>query len=347
MDRAVSVLAREYLPFSKIVVVVLIAAAASFVYRTPLRNGIDRYETETLKWRQSFKARMNAVRPAPAAPVTDAVPTGQAPYTAPVPSAPAQPVIRLSDRWNLIILWLVGGIIFLSVLTTGALHTLIRLALLTVFYFVLAVALFMFGNIALNILYPSAFILICFVILVAYHQIIIYVEKHRLMHLVTKDALTQLYNFPHFQLLLEGEIHDIGLRRNRYLSILMIDIDFFKKINDAHGHAAGDEVIRGVADVIRSNCRSLDVACRYGGEEFLLMLPGATSDDTGRIAEKIRKAVQNRHFYLGEHKAPIQVTASFGVATYYPRESVDNLIRRVDRALYKAKEAGRNMVCRI
>ncbi len=340
IDRMFSLIAREYLPISKVVVVVLIASAASFCYRTSFRSTIDRYESKTLSWRSDLQQRFYAK------PVTPRPATDGAWQPAVIPPPVQLKVFRASDRLNMLILWIVSGVLFLSVLTTGAIHTLVRLLLLAIMFFLLSIFLFLFWGLAINLVYPMALIAASFPILTIYHQVIIFIERHHLMHLVTKDSLTLLYNYAHFKVLLQGEIQGMDIGHKKHLSLLMIDIDFFKAINDEYGHAAGDEVIRGIADLIRVNCRSLDVACRYGGEEFLLLLPGATPDDAGRVAEKIRKAIQSRKFYLGDHKKPQEVTASFGVATYYPKESTDSIVQRADRALYKAKAGGRNMVCR-
>lgn len=340
-DRFFSSLAQNYLAISKIVVVAMIATVATFLYGTPLRGRIDRYEATTLGWRSELLERVKA-RPMIPRPVTDE-PT----QTTPDPNAEFVPLIyKASDRLNTIILWAVSSIIFLSVLTTGTFYALIRLTLLSIMYLLVSLFAYVFWGLAINLVYPLALIAVSFPILTIYHQFIVLIDRHRLMHLVTKDLLTQLYNFAHFKLLLEGEVRSLEIGHSKQVSLLMIDIDNFKRINDAYGHVAGDEVIRGIADVIRSNCRSLDVASRYGGEEYLLMIPGTTPEDAGRVAEKIRKAIQGRKFYLGDQKEPIEMTASIGVATHFPREAADRLIERADRALYKAKECGRNMVCR-
>ena len=251
----------------------------------------------------------------------------------------------VNDRTNLIILWVFAVVIFLVTLRFSYLQSTILIVTLAVLHAVLAVLLFVFGNIVLNIVYPLFQIVTSFISLTTYHQIVITMEKRRLMRLATKDSMTGLFNIGHFKLLLAAELRSIKLRRNKDLSVIMVDVDFFKKINDTFGHAAGDEVLRAVAEVLRLSSRSLDVACRYGGEEFILMLPGAALENAVKVGEKLRKAVQDLKFELGEKRTPHPVTASFGVAAYNGSEPAEEFIKRADKALYQAKETGRNRVC--
>jgi diguanylate cyclase (GGDEF)-like protein len=123
-------------------------------------------------------------------------------------------------------------------------------------------------------------------------------------------------------------------------SILMIDIDHFKRFNDTRGHQAGDEMLRLVADVIRSFLRASDVAARYGGEEFLIMLTETEQDGALRVAEKLRGGVEELR--LQDKKA---VTISIGVASFPDNgDDVESLVREADVALYKCKRSGRNRV---
>jgi len=247
---------------------------------------------------------------------------------------------------NISIIWCLCIIIFLVVFTSSFAQSLLRIILLGIVYAVLSFALFFFAGLALPLAYPLIVITSAFAVLTLYHQIISYIERIHLMRLVTKDPMTMLFNYAHFQLLLLNEVRLADEQKDRKLSILMLDIDHFKRINDTYGHSAGDEVIRALAEILKYNCRSLDAACRYGGEEFLLMLPGATLEDAGRIAERIRKSFFETTFTLGEAKVSEHISVSIGVAHYFHKESLDAFLRRSDRALYTAKEAGRNMICR-
>ncbi len=129
-------------------------------------------------------------------------------------------------------------------------------------------------------------------------------------------------------------------------SIVMLDIDHFKKVNDTHGHLIGDRVIRHVAQVLLKNIKGRDTAARYGGEEFTLLLPSTATSGAMAVAESIRKTIAAAQLVRSDNKKPIgQVTISAGVATYRPGEDMTELLSRADQALYEAKNSGRNRVC--
>ncbi len=150
------------------------------------------------------------------------------------------------------------------------------------------------------------------------------------------DSLTKLYNRYYFNIVINQEI----ARSKRYkidLSILILDIDHFKKVNDTYGHAIGDIVLVEIADIIKENIRNTDTGVRWGGEEFIVILPSTDIEGSAIIAEKLRSKVETSSF----SKAG-KITVSIGYASFKNNE--DDLFRRVDRALYKAKEAGRNKI---
>ncbi|MFN3480244.1 MAG: diguanylate cyclase [Thermodesulfovibrionales bacterium] len=154
------------------------------------------------------------------------------------------------------------------------------------------------------------------------------------------DGLTGLYNHRHFQERVSSEFSRLS-RLSTSLSLLLIDIDHFKKINDTYGHPAGDEVLRGVAGVIRDTIRSIDIPARYGGEEFAVLLPDTNIDGAIRMAERLRSSILNRRFSFNEKE--IAVTVSTGIATSpYDAKTKEELIERADEALYRAKQSGRN-----
>ena len=129
----------------------------------------------------------------------------------------------------------------------------------------------------------------------------------------------------------------------------MIDIDFFKKVNDTYGHASGDEVLRTAASVIKAQLRESDIPARYGGEEFAVLLPFTKLEEAKMVAERLRKAVENKKIDISKinTESPqknISVTISLGVAEYNNGDSEDILLQNADKALYKAKESGRNRV---
>lgn len=152
------------------------------------------------------------------------------------------------------------------------------------------------------------------------------------------DPLTKVYNRRRFLELLERGMKN-ALHRNIELSVVFFDIDHFKKINDTYGHNTGDEVLKGLASLVSATIRHSDIFARWGGEEFLLLLESSSLENAARAAEKIRKAIM-------EHEFPDvkQVTCSFGVTSFHPRDTGESFINRADAALYRAKEGGRNRV---
>jgi len=162
--------------------------------------------------------------------------------------------------------------------------------------------------------------------------------EQELQHKASFDSLTSIYNRLKFEELLEHAM----LEANRYrrpLSLAMFDIDHFKLINDAHGHQAGDAVLREISALTKKTLRDVDSVARWGGEEFMILAPETTLDGIARVAEKIRDVIASNHFSGIE-----QVTISFGVAQFKYHESEDDLLKRIDDALYTAKQLGRNRV---
>jgi diguanylate cyclase (GGDEF)-like protein/putative nucleotidyltransferase with HDIG domain len=154
------------------------------------------------------------------------------------------------------------------------------------------------------------------------------------------DGLTGLYNHRHFHERLDHEIAR-GSRFGTTFSLIMLDIDLFKAYNDIHGHLAGDEILRRIAICIETSVRSIDIAFRYGGEEFAIILPEARLDDAYKVAERIRKTIAAKT----SSKSP-PITASLGVANW-PIDGVmkEEIISFADAALYRAKQTGRNRTC--
>ena len=162
-----------------------------------------------------------------------------------------------------------------------------------------------------------------------------------LRHQATHDHLTGLWNRRMILNALDPEVNRAS-RGNQAIAVALADIDHFKRINDTHGHSAGDEVLKGVADRMRSALRSYDAIGRYGGEEFLLVLPNCESTAAVDVVERARSAVTAKPLEAGE--TALDVTISAGVAWATGKVEAAALIQAADEALYRAKEAGRNRV---
>jgi diguanylate cyclase (GGDEF)-like protein/putative nucleotidyltransferase with HDIG domain len=156
----------------------------------------------------------------------------------------------------------------------------------------------------------------------------------------TTDELTRLHNHRNFHERLEQEIAR-GSRFGTTFSLIMLDLDLFKAYNDIYGHLAGDQLLRKVGQAIENSVRAIDLAFRYGGEEFTVLLPETRLDDAYRVAERIRKTIETRASFR-----EMPVTASLGIASW-PNDGVmkEEIISRADAALYRAKQTGRNRTC--
>lgn len=168
--------------------------------------------------------------------------------------------------------------------------------------------------------------------------------KH-LQDLLTKyaqiDPLTELWN----RRALEDRLQQEWARIQRYggtFAVIMADLDHFKRVNDTYGHPAGDQVLREVAAILARECRASDMPARYGGEEFAMVLPAQHEQAAGEMAERCRLQIENTPVLASGKE--IRVTASFGVADSESRDSCEDVIQNADRALYRAKQAGRNRV---
>ena len=167
------------------------------------------------------------------------------------------------------------------------------------------------------------------------------------MQYATIDALTNLNNRRQFELRLGQEIATTKRQKNP-LCAMMIDIDFFKKVNDTYGHASGDAVLRGVASIIKSALRESDIPSRYGGEEFAVLLPYTHIEEAQIVGERLRKAVESSPIPINDESSDVKsinVTISMGLAEFNSQETGEELFERADKALYEAKESGRNRVC--
>ncbi len=168
----------------------------------------------------------------------------------------------------------------------------------------------------------------------AYHD-----EVYRL---TTIDGLTQVFNRRYFEDTLEREIARCN-RHHRPLSLVIFDIDFFKTINDTHGHLAGDAVLKTLATMIKSRVRKEDVLARYGGEEFVLLLPEISQKAAAVLADKMRKVVERHAFRFDDSTIPVTISAGVSCISKKIADPIE-LIRLADERLYEAKAGGRNQV---
>jgi len=173
-------------------------------------------------------------------------------------------------------------------------------------------------------------------------QAAISIENARLFELARRDGLTELINHRYFQYALQKEIDAAG-RNNHKVSLLMLDIDHFKNFNDTYGHQVGDVVLKEVAAVLKKNALDKDLAGRYGGEEFAVIVPLLQEDNTLTLAETIRR--ETEEISVENNGDALKVTISIGMAIFpYDAANSGELIRAADKALYQSKEAGRNRV---
>ena len=169
-------------------------------------------------------------------------------------------------------------------------------------------------------------------------------DNRRLEELATTDALTRLLNRRAMLERLSAEV-DRARRYKSQISLLMLDLDYFKKINDTHGHLVGDAILRQLASLLSSSMRTVDIVARYGGEEFVMILPETATDGATVFAERLRERIREHPFEVDANRT-FHLTCSVGVATFpSPRvTSTDDLFARADEALYRAKSGGRNTV---
>ena len=164
------------------------------------------------------------------------------------------------------------------------------------------------------------------------------------IEMAVTDVLTGLHNRRYMETHLSGLVEQAA-SRGKPLTVLVLDIDFFKAINDGHGHDAGDDVLREFATRVRKSIRGIDLACRYGGEEFVIVMPETDMAVAGMVAERLRRRIATEPFPLSQPGKSIEVTISIGIAGLgAPADTAATILKRADQALYRAKRDGRNRV---
>ena len=253
--------------------------------------------------------------------------------------------IRKADRGYTIALSILLALLIASVVSrVSSAFTASLMSFSTYFiYILISYYALKFGNLWLEVIYPLIFSIFAFTC--AY--IIKYLIKSRDFELqyklATTDGLTELYNHRYFQEQIRMQVEQ-SKRYNTSFSLIIIDIDFFKKFNDTFGHQSGDAVLREVAQTLKRNVRATDIVCRYGGEEMSIILPNTPKEEALSTAQKICSRVAQKKFKLFSGKET-NVTISLGVSTYpSDGESAVDIIEAADKRLYNAKNNGRNQV---
>lgn len=168
-------------------------------------------------------------------------------------------------------------------------------------------------------------------------------ELEEKVNLSTKDGLTGVFNRRYFDVHIKQMVEKVQ-KTDQKISLLILDMDHFKDINDTYGHQAGDEVLKSLSSLLKQSVRVTDLIARYGGEEFMILISNAELATAAKIAEEIRKKISEHEFIIPNNESSIKKTTSIGVAEYAPGETIESFINRADEALYKAKEQGRNKV---
>lgn len=181
-------------------------------------------------------------------------------------------------------------------------------------------------------------IVISAIVLFIVNQIISSYQK-KIEHMAMTDELTGLYNRKALELFFVSLLQD-QIRNPNGLVLLVIDIDHFKLVNDTHGHLAGDAALKHLANLVTSRLRKIDIVCRWGGEEFLILLKGCKPDTAFNMAEELRLSIVNNPLCYQDKEVPI--TVSIGITSYQPQDTRETMFARADKALYKAKSNGRN-----
>lgn len=236
---------------------------------------------------------------------------------------------------------LIMGIILIK--TNSTLIAIETIAISLFGYIILSYYLMKFFNIWIAIILPITFIILTFVSVFIIKYILKARDFEHQYKLATTDGLTELYNHRYFQEQMISQVENCK-RYNSNFSLILIDIDFFKKFNDTYGHQSGDAVLIQVAKRLKKNVRATDCVCRYGGEEITIILPNADRDEAIITAQKLCQVISEKPCKLANNQEST-VTISLGVSTFpQDGESSSEIIKKADERLYFAKENGRNQV---
>ena len=241
---------------------------------------------------------------------------------------------------SLFVVALVGFIVMLS---TSTIFAVLSTTLFTVGYLLVSYYVMVLNNLWIPVVVPLISIIIAFALSYLTKYLIKSRDFEYQYRLATIDGLTELYNHRYFQDSLKKQV-DIAKRYQQVFSLIIVDIDYFKKFNDTYGHQAGDAVLKQVALTLKKNSRSTDIVCRYGGEEMSIILPNTSAREALNNAHRICNTIAETDFQVNPHTTT-KVTVSVGVATFPENaETAQDLIEIADKGLYVAKASGRNQV---
>ena len=243
----------------------------------------------------------------------------------------------------LIIISVVAIVGFIVMMSTSTIFAILSTVLFTIAYLFISYYVMVLFNLWIPLVVPVISIVLAFALSFLVKYLIKSRDFEYQYRLATIDGLTELYNHRYFQEALTNQV-EIAKRYNQVFSLIMIDIDYFKKFNDTYGHQAGDAVLKQVANILKNNSRTTDFVCRYGGEELCIILPNTSAEEALFNARRINKAIENMEIELNNSEKG-KVTISVGVATFPDNaDSAENLVKHADKSLYYAKEHGRNQV---
>ena len=253
--------------------------------------------------------------------------------------------IKKVDRGYTIVLSLLLALLIASVVTrVNSAFAASMMSLSTYFvYILIAYYAMRFENLWLELIYPLIFSIAAFTLAYIVKYLIKSRDFEQQYMLATTDGLTELYNHRYFQEQIRMQVEQSKRYSNNF-SLIIIDIDFFKKFNDTFGHQSGDAVLRQVAQTLKKNVRATDIVCRYGGEEMSIILPNTIKDEAFATAQKICNRVAEKTFKLTGNNET-HVTISLGVSTFpFDGDTAPKIIEAADKKLYNAKNNGRNQV---
>ena len=242
---------------------------------------------------------------------------------------------------NLLLILLTAGFVFGLNSLSGSFLAVIGLVSV---YLIYTYELMKHFNMWAQIVNPIIFVFITLILALCIKYLLISKDFDKQYKLATTDGLTELYNHRFFQEQMKMYVENAARYNNKF-SLLILDIDYFKKFNDNYGHQSGDAVLKQVSFELKKNVRSSDIVCRYGGEEISIILPNTEFDEACKIANKLCSIISSKEFQLANGKTS-NVTVSIGVSTYGDSDGVDSssIIDSADKRLYNAKQNGRNRV---